>query len=96
MRFEWYNRESKENIKKHNISFDEAKEVFEDPLHIAILDERFNYFEERWITLGKTNKQKLLVVANLYFDDNDEEVVRIICAREATKHEQRQYETIGR
>ena len=96
MRFEWDNSKNKENIKKHNVSFNDAKEVFDDPLHIAILDERFSYFEERWITLGETNKQKLLVVANLYFDDNDEEVIRIISAREATKHEQRQYETIGR
>ncbi|WP_319559743.1 BrnT family toxin [Marispirochaeta sp.] len=96
MRFEWDNKKNQENIKKHDVSFDKAKEVFDDPLHIAILDERFSYFEERWITLGKTIKHKLLVVANLYFDDNGEEVIRIISAREATKYEQRQYETIGR
>ncbi len=96
MRFEWDNNKNKINIKKHNISFDEAKEIFEDPLHISILDKRFSYFEERWITLGESKKRKLLVVANLFFDDLGEEIIRIISAREATSHEQRQYETYGR
>lgn len=56
------------------------------------LDQRFSYLEERWITIGKIKRHKLLVVANLFFNDDGEEVVRIISAREATKNEQRQYE----
>ena len=96
MRFEWDEYKNQSNIRKHNVSFEEAREVFDDPLHLAILDKRFSYFEERWITLGQTAKQKLLVVANLYFDENGEEIIRIISAREATIHEQRQYETVGR
>ncbi len=92
MRFEWDEKKSKDNIKKHGISFEEAKEVFSDPLHISILDERFNYFEERWVTLGSTKNSKLLVVVNLYFDEYGEEVIRIISAREATKNERRNYE----
>ncbi len=75
------------NIKKHGISFEEASEVFKDPLHIAVLDERFNYFEERWITAGKTLNNKVVVAANLYFDDEGEEIIRIISARQATSSE---------
>lgn len=83
-------------MRKHHVSFEEAREVFNDPLHIALLDERFTYLEERWITMGQTANRRLVVVANLCFDDDGEEVIRIISAREATRYEQRQYETFGR
>ena len=92
MRFEWDNRKNDANIKKHGVSFEEAREVFDDPLHLAIMDHRFSYFEERWITIGETERRRVVVVANLYFDDDDEEVIRIISAREATSNERRQYE----
>lgn len=95
MRFEWDDSKNTINIKKHNVSFDEAKEIFEDPLHLSVIDKRFNYFEERWITLGQTYNRKLVVVANLYFDELGVEVIRIISAREATFHEQKQYESHG-
>ena len=69
------------NIEKHQVSFNEAKEVFLDPMHISKLDYRFDYFEERWITLGRAAKENILVVANMFFDDNGEEIIRIISAR---------------
>ncbi|MCK4515504.1 MAG: BrnT family toxin [Spirochaetaceae bacterium] len=91
MRFEWEAKKNQGNIRKHGVSFEEAREVFDDPLHIALLDERFTYFQERWITIGATKRRRLVVAANLYFDDHDDEVVRIISAREATINERRQY-----
>ena len=95
MRFTWDETKNKRNIKDHGISFETAREVFSDPLHLSILDERFNYFEERWITVGTTQNRAVVVVAHLYFTDEAEEVIRIISAREATSKEQRQYETYG-
>lgn len=92
MRFEWDQSKDEANQKKHDVSFAEAQEVFDDPLHMAILDHRFSYFEERWITIGQTKTRRVVVAANLYFDDEGEEVVRIISAREATSREKRQYE----
>ncbi len=92
MKFEWNEDKNKLNIKKHGISFEEALEVFDDPLQISKLDKRFSYFEERWITLGLTNKQKVLVVANLFFSDEGEEIIRIISARKANKIERQSYE----
>jgi uncharacterized protein len=92
MGFEWDHAKSEENRKKHGVSFEEAREIFDDPLHLAFLDERFGYFEERWITIGSTKKRRIVVAANLYFDDEGEEVVRIISAREATAHERKAYE----
>lgn len=93
MRLEWDPRSELANQRKHGVSFNEARQVFDDPLHVSMLDRRFTYFEERWITAGRTQYRRLVVVADLYFDDKDEEVVRIISAREATALERRQYET---
>lgn len=92
MRFEWDDSKNQMNIQKHRISFEEAREIFDDPLHLSILDERFNYFEERWITIGQTRNHQIVVAANLFFDEEGEEVIRIISAREATNNERKQYE----
>lgn len=92
MRFEWNEQKNQRNTAKHGISFEEARGVFEDPLHVSLLDHRFNYFEERWVTIGIAGDKGIVVAAHLYFDDNDEEVVRIISARRATKQEVVQYE----
>ena len=92
MRFEWDARKNEANTRKHGVSFEEAREVFDDPLHLSLLDGRFDYFQERWITIGATKRRRIVVAANLFFDEEDEEVVRIISAREATTKERRQYE----
>jgi uncharacterized DUF497 family protein len=92
MKFEWDEEKNIINKEKHGISFEEAREVFDDALQISKLDHRFNYFEERWITLGKTSKYKVLVVANLFFTDSGEEIIRIIIARKANKKERDFYE----
>ena len=95
MRFEWDEAKNKSNIDNHGISFEAAREVFADPLHLSIIDERFDYFEERWITVGTTKEKAIVVVAHLYFTDEAEEIIRIISAREATSKERKQYETYG-
>ena len=92
MHFEWDESKNSTNKAKHGVSFEEAKEVFDDPLHISKLDHRFSYFEERWITIGSTHESKILVVANMFFDDNGEEIIRIISARRANAKERSFYE----
>lgn len=92
MQFEWDNTKNSQNQQKHGVSFEQAKEVFEDPLHLSVLDKRFSYFEERWITIGATQTEQILVVANLLFSDSGEEIIRIISARKATSSERQQYE----
>ena len=92
MIFEWDENKNRSNKNKHGISFEEAQTVFLDPLHLSIMDNRFNYFEERWITIGATDNLKIVVVANMYFTDSGEEIIRIISARRATKNEQKQYQ----
>lgn len=92
MRFEWDAQKSLNNERKHGVTFELAKEVFEDPLHIAKMDYRYSYFEERWITLGSTKNRQILVVANVFFTDEGEEVIRIISARLASGRERSFYE----
>lgn len=92
MKFEWDEDKNSSNIQKHQVSFEEAKTVFDDPLHISKLDHRFSYFEERWITIGATENGKVLVVANLFFDESGEEIIRIISARKASTKERDFYE----
>lgn len=94
MIFEWDSAKNKSNADKHGVSFKKAEEVFEDPLHLSILDERFSYFEERWITMGQTNDGDILVVAHLYVVEQEDEKIRIILARKATGTERKQYETV--
>ncbi len=91
--FEWDPVKAKSNLKKHRVSFEEATEVFLDSLHLSIPDEKYHKQEERWITLGKTKKQKYcLVVHTFMISHNDQSTIRIISARPATRYEQKQYE----
>lgn len=94
--FEWDPVKAKSNLKKHKVSFEEAAEVFLDPLHLSLPDDDHSDVEERWVTLGhtKTNKLRLVVHTFMVYHGN-QVTVRIISARAATKHEQRQYEDLG-
>jgi uncharacterized DUF497 family protein len=96
MELTWDEDKNRENRKKHGIDFKEASEIFDDPLHISILDKRFDYFEERWITIGATKKGKVLVVGHLYSMEEESEHIKIITARKATGKEREQYETVER
>jgi hypothetical protein len=99
MRFEWDAAKNLINQRKHGISFEEASQVFLDPLHIVIAD-RVGSGEQCWQTLGlakrATGSLLLLVVANTVGEDFERdtciEVVRIISARKAIPEERRNYE----
>lgn len=88
MQFGWDALKAAENLVKHGVSFDEASTVFSDPLAGTILDPRHST-EERFITIGLSTSQRLIVVAHADRDDR----VRIISARRATRRERRDYES---
>ncbi len=92
MRFEWDETKNKLNQKKHGVAFEDAQTVFDDPMHISTLNHRFSYFEERWVSIGITRTAHILVVANLFFTDEGEEIIRIISARQANPKERADYE----
>ena len=92
MRFQWDQSKNLANIKKHKISFDEAKTVFFDDNARLISDPEHSINEERFIILGITSKLRLLVVVHTYKENN--ETVRIISARKATKSESKYYHEV--
>jgi len=91
VKIEWDETKSTINKRKHGLSFEEAAGVFDDPLHLSLLDERFDRGEERWITLGQINDHMIIVAAHTYMDIEGNETVRIISARRATGKEERWY-----
>lgn len=88
LKFEWDPDKARTNRAKHRVSFEEASTVFDDPLFITFLDIEHSQDEERYITLGVSTDQRLLMIAHT----EREQVIRIISARKATKNEQRFYE----
>jgi len=86
LNFEWDEEKNRRNKAKHGISFEEAKVVFSDRFLWEILDERFDYREERVLSVGMTG-QGLLVVVNTQRGDN----CRIVSARRATRQETDEY-----
>ncbi|WP_461255087.1 BrnT family toxin [Treponema sp. R80B11-R83G3] len=89
MRIIWDENKNQENIKKHNVSFEEAETVFYDPNGKLIDDPDHSDDEDRFIILGLSKMLHLLVVCHCY-RENDE-TIRIITARKATKKETKYY-----
>ena len=95
MRFEWDLEKELINIKQHGIDFSLASKVFDDP-NFALIKDRIDAEtgEQRWHAIGVASVDEegaLLVVAHVYRGQNDEEIIRIISAREASKRERRLY-----
>lgn len=63
-KFEWDERKAASNLKKHRVSFSEASTVFNDPWFITFLDEEHSIDEDRYITIGLSSRNRLLLVAH--------------------------------
>ena len=90
MRFEWDEVKNRRNRRKHKISFENAKLVFDDPFALADRDREING-EVRWQIVGVIGASVTVVVAFTYREEGDEEVIRIISARKASSSERRAY-----
>lgn len=88
-RFEWDPEKARANLEKHGISFTEAGTVFADPFARIVADDIHSTLqEERFIILGQSQWTRLLVVV---FVERTENLIRIISARKATRHETQRY-----
>jgi uncharacterized DUF497 family protein len=83
MEFEWDERKARANVKKHGVSFHDAATVFGDPLAITFPDPDHSEAEERLVTFGMSQSQRLLVVAHT----NRDAGTCIISARVMTRKE---------
>ncbi len=87
--FEWDEDKAEINLRKHGVSFDEAKTVFMDTESLLINDPDHSLYEDRFLLLGKTTSHKMLIVCHCY--RSNDTIVRIISARKATRHEASMY-----
>ena len=90
MRIEWDPAKSEGNKAKHGIEFERAQLVFDDPLCVTFPG-RVVDGEERWHAIGLIAKIVIVVVVHTYHTEGDEEVIRIISARRATRRERELY-----
>ena len=88
MEFEWDEEKAAANLAEHEVSFDEAKTVFDDPLYVDFYDPDHSYDEHRYLIVGKSRQGRLLIVS--YTERGD--AVRLISAREVTSAERKAYE----
>ncbi len=88
--FEWDNNKAETNVLKHSISFEEASTVLGDNRSITIDDVPHSFQEKRYVTLGLSSSNRVLVVVHTARAER----VRIISARKASRKEKKQYETI--
>ena len=89
LRFEWDNRKAAANLRKHGVSFEEARSVFFDEQARLIDDPDHSEEEDRFVLLGLSGALRLLLICHCYRSEG--EVIRIISARRATRAEAKFY-----
>ncbi len=88
--FEWDLAKASANLRKHLVSFEEAKSVFYDEFAVQFFDEEHSSREERFLMLGMSSGARMLIVCHCEREHG--EVIRIISARKATKRESAFYQ----
>jgi uncharacterized protein len=91
MQFEWDEAKNRRNLQKHDVRFETAVLVFDDPYAISQRDPTYDD-EQRWITLGTIGRGSILLVVHTARDEGIEEVIRVTSARAAESHERKAYE----
>ena len=90
--FEWDTRKARLNRDNHGVAFDEAATVFKDSKAVSIFDPDHSETEERWITLGISEKGRLLVVSHTFIEVSQDTItIRLISSRKAKKNEIKTY-----
>ena len=89
LNFEWDPAKAASNLKKHSVSFEDAATAFADPLSLTISDPDHSDDEQRFLLVGLTVSQRLVVVSHTARSDR----IRLISARLADRRERRDYES---
>jgi len=91
VRFEWNDEKNRSNFAKHGIDFQTARLIFDDPGCVTFIERTIDG-EPRWHAIGFAEGLILLVVVHTYREAGTDEHIRIISARQATRHERKLYE----
>ena len=90
--FEWNPIKAHDNRNKHGVEFEEAATIFRDSKALSIFDPDHSETEDRWTTMGISEKGRLLIVNHTFREESEEEVmIRIFSSRKATKKETQKY-----
>jgi len=90
--FDWDPIKARDNVDRHGVAFEEAATVFKDPKAISIFDPDHSETEDRWVTMGLSEKGGLLVVIHTFRKESKDAVtIRVISSRKTTKHETASY-----
>ena len=92
IRFEWDPVKARTNQRKHGIGFEDAIHVFEDPHALFEQDRTDETGEPRWQAIGLTGGVAVLLVAHTVREKGEDDVIRLISARRATRKERDRYE----
>ena len=87
MRVTWNAAKNRRNIQKHGIDFADVEEMFNHPM-LTLRDDRYDYGESRWISVGRLHA----LIAVVVYTERDQDLLRIISARKATRSEVKRYE----
>jgi len=88
LKFEWDINKALSNEQKHGVTFEEAGTVLSDLLSVTITDPLYPGEEERMVTIGQSDKRRILVVVHTERGN----VLRLISARLANTHERKRHE----
>ena len=89
LRFTWDPHKAVANFRKHGVSFNEAVTAFADPFSITVPDVDHSVSELRFVLIGRSTREHLLVVVHVERDESD---IRLISARQASRRERHTYE----
>ncbi|MGA2144260.1 MAG: BrnT family toxin [Bryobacteraceae bacterium] len=92
IRFEWDPAKARTNQRKHGVTFEEAANLFDDPYALFEQDRTDETGETRWRAVGMAGALILLLVVHTIREEDQEEVIRLISARRATRKERNRYE----
>ena len=87
LRFEWDRKKDLANFRNHGVAFDEARTVFYDENAIEFYDEDHSLKEARFLMIGLSSKFRILLVSYAVMEGKNEDIVRIMSSRKATKNE---------
>ena len=89
LRFAWDPKKARANMDKHGVSVEKARSVFYDEHAVEFYDDEHSGWEDRFLLLGKSPRQRVLLVCHCYREE--ESVIRIVSARRATATERKLY-----